>query len=366
MNKVDPLPLSGDTALPTPSSVGEGPPRQKGALPGPGDWMLSTLSTLVLAFVLWRVLSWAVVHGVFGTTPQSCSDATGACWSVIRARWRIILFGLYPMEEQWRSAIASVIAVCTLALACMPRMWSAARMVPVWLGGYLLFLLFIHGGVFGLDVVTSSRWGGLTLTLFIYITVIAFGLPIAIGLALLRQSRYPVFRYLTAFIVDVTRSLPLLTILFSATVIIPLMLPHVLQGDKLVRSLVGFTFFFACYQSEIVRGGLQAVGRGQVEASQALGMSYWHTTSLITLPQAFRIAMPATINQFVITFKETSLVIIVGLFDLMASAQAAYHSGEWSAYHTEVYVFVALIYFIGSFSLSKYGKYVEKRFQTLR
>ncbi|ALL68421.1 Amino acid ABC transporter, permease protein [Paraburkholderia caribensis MBA4] len=268
------------------------------------------------------------------------------------------------MEEQWRSALASLIAITTLAVACMPRMWNAARMLPVWLSGYLLFLLFIHGGVLGLVVVPSSRWGGLTLTLFIYITVIAFGLPLAIGLALLRQSHYPLFRHMTAFVVDITRSLPLLTILFSATVIVPLMLPHALEGDKLTRSLMGFTFFFACYQSEIVRGGLQAVGRGQVEAAQALGLSFWNTTALITLPQAFRIAMPATINQFVITFKETSLVIIVGLFDLMASAQAAFHSGEWSAFHTEVYVVVALIYFIGSFTLSRYGKYVERRFKT--
>lgn len=352
-----------DTALPRPPKS----PRLFAALrrdyfSRPTDLITSLLGLIVLALILWRVLAWAWFGGVFGTDAQSCHAATGACWSVVRARWRVILFGLYPFDAQWRSAVAMVIAVGTIGLACIPRMWSAARMSAVWLCGYSLFLLFIHGGVLGMPAVPSSQWGGFTLTLFIYLTVIAFGLPIAVGLALLRQSRYPAFRWLTAFVVDVTRSLPLLTILFAATVIIPLMLPQLLQGNKLSRALVGFVFFFACYQSEIIRGGLQAVPRGQIEAAQALGLGYWRTTGLIMLPQAFRVAMPATINQFVITFKETSLVIIVGLFDLMASAQAAYQTGQWSAFYKEVYVFVALIYFVGAYCLSKYGKYVERRF----
>jgi general L-amino acid transport system permease protein len=320
------------------------------------------LMIALAAGVVWKLFSWALLNSAWGTTPASCDGTAGACWSVIRVRWRLILFGLYPFDAQWRSAVASSTALITICLACTPRLWTAARMFAVLFVGYLLTLLFLHGGAVGLAVVPSSEWGGLTLTLFIYITVIAFGLPIAIGLALLRRSKYPGFRWLTGFVVDVTRSLPLLTILFSASIIIPLMLPEALQGNRLGRALVGFTFFFACYQSEVIRGGLQAVPRGQEEAAKALGLGYWRTMGQILLAQAFRVAMPSTINQFVITFKETSLVVIVGLFDLMAAAQTAYQTGEWSAFHTEIYVFVAAIYFVFSFSLSKYGRYVERRF----
>lgn len=328
----------------------------------PWNALISVLGVLLVATLLWKIISWALVGGVFGTTPQSCEAAVGACWSVLRARWRLILFGLYPFDMQWRSAAASLVAVLTICTACAPPMWTGRRMLATLAIGYGLVLLLLHGGLLGLAVVPSAAWGGLTLTLFIYLTVIAFGLPMAIGLALLRRSKYPAFRWLTGFIVDTTRSLPLLTILFSAGVIIPLMLPEMLQGNRLSRALVGFAFFFACYQSEVIRGGLQALPRGQEEAAKALGLGYWRTTGQILLMQAFRLVMPSTINQFVITFKETSLVVIVGLFDLMASAQTAYQTGEWSSFHTEIYFFVALIYFVFSFSLSRYGRFVERRF----
>jgi general L-amino acid transport system permease protein len=330
----------------------------------------STLNTLIslagmlfIGWVLWKVLAWAMIDGVFGTSAQSCEATAGACWSVIRSRWRLILFGLYPYDQQWRSAGAAGVAVATICMACAPRMWTGARMLGILAVGYGMVLLLLHGGVLGLSIIDSANWGGLTLTLFIYLTVIAFGLPMAIGLALLRRSPYPAFRWMTALAVDATRSLPLLTILFAAGVIIPLMLPELLQGNRLSRALIGFAFFFACYQSEVIRGGLQALPRGQEEAAKALGLGYWRTTGQILLAQAFRLVMPSTINQFVITFKETSLVVIVGLFDLMASAQTAYQTGEWSSFHTEVYVFVGLIYFAFSFSLSRYGRYVERRFK---
>ncbi|MFM0653551.1 amino acid ABC transporter permease [Paraburkholderia sediminicola] len=365
MNDPRPLMLERTVSPPSRLSCMLAAIRQR-CINAPFDLAASALALAALAWLLWHLLSWAVFHSAIGTDAQGCQTIEGACWSVVRVKWRLVLFGLYPYEAQWRSAVASIIAIGTIVVACVPSMWTAARMICIWFAGYALFLLFIHGGVFGLSVVPSLQWGGFTLTLFIYITVIAFGLPISIGLALLRRSRYPAFRWLTAFVVDVTRSLPLLTILFAATVIIPLMLPDLLQGNKLTRALVGFTFFFACYQSEIVRGGLQAVPSAQEEAAQALGLGYWRTMGLIMLPQAFRIAMPSTINQFVITFKETSLVIIVGLFDLMASAQTAFQSGQWSGFYKEVYLFVALIYFTGSFCLSRYGKYVERRFSVKR
>ena len=323
---------------------------------------LATIIALAaLAWLGWVLLKWGVLNAVWTTDAQSCHAAEGACWSVIHSRWRVILFGLYPFEDQWRSAVGCAAVVATLVLVCLPRNWSAVRMMLILFGGFTVFFLFMRGGFLGLDYVSPSRWGGLSLTLFIYITVISFGLPVSIVLALARQSKLPMVRWIVTLMVDLTRSLPLVTILFTAALILPLVLPSALQGDKLTRILIAFAFFFGCYQSENIRSGMQALARGQYEAADALGLGYWHRTSRIVLPQAFRISMPATINQFVITFKETSLVVIVGLFDLMASSRAAYQAGDWTPYHKEAYIFVALIYFAGAFSLSRYGAYLERR-----
>lgn len=323
-----------------------------------------TIATMcALSWLLWFVLRWGVLDAVWFTGAEECQGASGACWSIVTSRWRLILFGLYPFEEQWRSGIASLIVVAVMVLICLPRNWSALRMMGILLGGFALFLLFMRGGILGLSYIPSSDWGGLSLTLFTYITVISFGLPIAIVLAMGRQSKLPVIRGIVSAVTDVTRSLPLLTILFSAALILPLVLPEFLQGERLTRVLVAFAFFFGCYQSENIRAGMQALSVGQTEAGEALGMTYLQRMRLIILPQAFRLSMPATINQFVITFKETSLVVIVGLFDLMASTRTAYQSSDWLPYHKEAYIFVGAIFFVGAFSLSRYGAYLEARME---
>ena len=328
------------------------------------SWANGAVTLILLGLLAWlalRVFDWGVVNAHWATDAATCKAATGACWSVIAARWRLILFGLYPFDEQWRSAIACLVVVAAIIAICLPPNWAAGRMFTILLVAFALFFGFMEGGILGLEEVSPSRWGGLSLTLFIYLTVITFGLPISILLALGRQSRYPVIRGILTLVIDVTRSLPLITILFSAALILPLVLPSYLQGDKLMRVLLAFAFFFGCYQSENVRAGMQALPAGQGEAAEALGLRYWQRMRMIILPQAFRISMPATINQFVITFKETSLVVIVGLFDLMASARAAYNTGEWVPYYAETYMFAGLIYFIGAFSLSRYGAYLERR-----
>jgi general L-amino acid transport system permease protein len=219
----------------------------------------------------------------------------------------------------------------------------------------------MRGGVLGLSDVTPDRWGGLALTLFIFAAVVLLGFPTAIVLALARQSKLPVISRMAAFAIDLTRSFPLLAILFAAAVILPFALPNWLQGDKLYRVIYAFAFFFACYQAEIVRGGLQSIPPGQDEAAKALGLTYVKRVTLILLPQAFRNALPATINQIVITFKETSVVVIIGFFEVMASGNAAFGSGEWTHAYVEVYVFVALIYFVFVFTLSRYGAFLERR-----
>lgn len=330
----------------------------------PLDSIISVVTLAVLGFVGWHLLNWAVLDAVW-TTPDGTSDVCrgidGACWAVIEQRWRLILFGLFPYEEQWRSSLACVVLVVIVVLSCLPPLWTALRLSLVWVGGFAAFFLLMRGGILGMTVVTPSEWGGLTLTAFFFVTGILIGMPLAIALALLRRSPLPVMSGTAAIIIDGVRSLPLVTILFTAALILPFVLPGWLLGDKIWRVILGFALFYAVYQAEIIRSGIQSLPGGQEEAAKALGLGYLHRVTRIILPQAFRNALPPTINQLVITFKETSLIVIIGFFDILASGNAAYGTGEWSFAYTEVYVFVALIYFVFVFSLSRYGAYLERR-----
>lgn len=227
--------------------------------------------------------------------------------------------------------------------------------------GTVIFYTLMRGGVFGLVPVNEQQWGGLPLTLFIFVATAVIGMPLAIGLALLRRSDYPVIARVSGWIIDTIRSLPLLAILFTCAIVLPFMLPGFLIGEKLYRVLFGAALFFAAYQAEIIRGGFQGIPKGQEEAAKALGLTYWQRTFRIVLPQAFRLALPATINQFVIAFMETSLIVVVGFMELLAAGNTAFKTGTWKFAYAEVYVFVAAIYFVFVFGLSRYGAYLEAR-----
>ena len=336
---------------------------RKRFFPTPLQSAVSAAGILLLGWILWNLLDWAVFSAVFGAEggPAACKAATGACWSVIAQRWRIILFGLYPFEEQWRSALACVTVVLMIVLSCIPSFWTGRRIAAIWIIGTAVFYLLMKGGVPGLPYIGEERWGGLALTLFIFVGTCVIGFPLSIVLALMRRSELPVISRGVGLFIDAVRSLPLLAILFSFAVVVPFMLPDMLQGGKLYRVICGAALFFAAYQAEIIRGGMQGVARGQEEAAMSLGIGYWHRISRILLPQAMRNALPATINQFVIAFKETSLVIVVGFFEILASGNAAYGTGDWTFAYREVYAFIALIYFAFVFSLSRYGAYLERR-----
>lgn len=328
------------------------------------DIVVTTLCLILFVWLGWKLLDWAVLNAVWTTpdgTSQVCRGIDGACWAVIHARWRLILFGVFPFEEQWRSSIACVALIATAILSCMPTFWSAIRLSILWMVGFGTFFLFMQGGILGMSSVPPVKWGGLTLTLFFFATGVLIGMPTAICLALMRRSKLPVIAKATSVFIDVVRSLPLVTILFTAALILPFVLPDWLQGDKIWRVIIGFALFFAVYQAEILRSGIQSLPGGQEEAAMALGLGYFHRVTRIILPQAFRNALPPTINQCVITFKETSLVVIIGFFDILASGNAAYGTGEWSFAYVEVYAFIAMIYGIFVFCLSRYGAYLERR-----
>jgi len=325
----------------------------------------SALSVAVIGitlWIIWNVLNWAFFQAVWGAeNVATCPEASGACWSVVDARHRLILFGLYPYDEHWRSTLACVAIVVTVVASCIPWFWNATRLAILWIAGFATYYLLMEGSLIGLQQVTTDQWGGLSLTLFLFSSVVLLGIPMGLGLALMRRSEMPLVRWISSLVIDFVRSLPLLTTLFTAAVVIPLLLPDWLQGDKIWRVIIAFALFLACYQAEVFRGGFQAVPQGQFEAGAALGLGYWQVLFLIVLPQVFRHALPSTINMVVVTFKETAIIIIIGFFDVLASAKAAYGTGEWAPYYMEVYAFVALIYWGFIFSLGRYGEYLKGR-----
>jgi len=326
------------------------------------DCVITVVCAVFFVILIYYVIDWVFVSSIWTAEDEPlCKDTTGACWSVIDARHRIIFFGLFPYEEHWRSTLACVVMIATIVASCVPWFWSALRLSALWILGFGVFYFLMHGGVFGLSVITPERWGGLALTIFIFAAVSLIGMPLSIVLALGRRSGLPVIAKLFGLFIDFFRSLPLLTILFTAAVITPFLLPGWLQGDKLYRVIFGFAIFFACYQAENIRAGLQAIPGGQDEAGLTLGLNYWQRVTRIQLPQAFRNSLPAIVNQFVITFKETSIVTIVGFFEILASGAAAYGTGKWTVHYIEVYVFIGVIYFLFVFSLSRYGAYLEKK-----
>ena len=328
----------------------------------PIDGLISIACVAFFAYLIYSIVDWAFLSSVWNAEDEpSCRDTNGACWSVIDARHRIIFFGLFPYEEHWRSTLACVIMITTMIASCVPWFWSTLRLSVLWITGFGVFYTLMHGGIFGLSVITPERWGGLALTIFIFAAVSIIGMPLSVLLALGRRSKLPVIARLVGLFIDFFRSLPLLTILFTAAVITPFVLPGWLLGDKLYRVIAGFAIFFACYQAENIRAGLQSIPSGQDEAGLTLGLNYWQRVTRIQLPQAFRNSLPAIVNQFVITFKETSIVTIVGFFEILASGAAAYGTGVWTVHYIEVYVFIGMIYFIFVFSLSRYGAYLEKK-----
>ncbi len=328
------------------------------------DGLLTIGGLALIVYVAWLLLQWGIFNAVWKSpdgTSEVCRGIDGACWAVIDVRWRLILFGLFPHEEHWRSALACLAILAVVVLSCVTVFWSAKRLAALWFVGFGTFYILMRGGVLGMTPVFPEQWGGLSLNVFIFSAVAVIGMPLSICFALMRRSELPVIAKTTGIIIDGVRSLPLVTILFAFAVILPLAVPDILQGDKIWRVIIGFALFFAAYQAEVLRSGIQALPAGQEEAAKALGLGYWQRISRIVLPQAFRNALPPTINQFVITFKETSLVVIIGFFDILASGNAAYGTGEWSFAYVEVYVFIALVFFVFVFSLSRYGAFLERR-----
>jgi len=330
---------------------------------------VNSAATLILgtltALVVWHAFDWSVLNAVWRPDLLACRalDHGGACWGVIAEKFRLIFFGRYPFEEQWRPLLATLLMLSLIIGSCYPRFWSR-KLIFVWAIGLAAFFVLMRGGVPGLSYVETERWGGFPLTLLLSTVGLGAAFPLAVLVALGRRSRLPGIRSICIVYVELIRGVPLISVLFMASFLFPLFMPPGLTVNVLLRVLVGIILFTAAYLAEVVRGGLQSIPRGQVEAATTLGLSYWQTQRKIVLPQALQAVVPALVNTFIGTFKDTSLVTIVSLYELTGSLQLAMGDADWRNFYLEGYLFIALIYFICCFSMSRYSHWVEKRLDT--
>ena len=326
----------------------------------------SVLATLtVIAALIYYVppfVEWAIVNAVMRPDVGACRalDGAGACWGVIAEKYRLILFGRYPYDEQWRPLTATLLMVAMLIASCTRALWSR-WLILAWLSVFAVFFILMRGGVFGLSAVETDRWGGLPLTLLLSTIGIAAAFPLAVLVALGRRSHLPALRTICVVYVELIRGVPLISVLFMASFMFPLFMPQGMTINVLLRVLVGITLFAAAYLAEVVRGGLQAIPKGQHEAAASLGLSYWQTQRKIVLPQALRLVVPSIMNSFISTFKDTSLVTIVSLYELTGSVTLALSGdSDWRPFFVEAYLFIAAIYWIFCFAMSRYSQWVEQ------
>jgi general L-amino acid transport system permease protein len=359
----------------TPTSIGRRPP-PRSLRSGPVLWMrmnlfnswLNAVLTLAAGWILWEAMSglfvWGVRDAVFGTRPEPCQGISGACWAVVGDYWRVFLSGRYPDEERWRVYSAFLLILAMLA-ASFVRALRRTRWFPAWWGLTTIAVYgLVRGGVLGLKVVDTQYWGGLMITLSLSSVGLAVGIPAGVLLALGRTSRrIPVIKAICVGFIELVRSVPFIMLLIMSSIMLPMFFPKGWDMDHLLRAQVATIMSAAANSAEITRGGLAAIGKGQVEAAKAIGLNYWRMMGLVVLPQALRYMIPVFVSMFIIFIKDTSLVVVVGLFDLLGAARLAAGNPRWMGRDVESFVFVGLIYFTICFAVSRYSRRLEAKYR---
>ncbi|MFF0949402.1 amino acid ABC transporter permease [Rhizobium leguminosarum] len=361
------------------------PPGERGAvawirrnlLATPKDVILTILALALIAWAVPYLVNWLFIQAVWSGPDRTFCATTiqggiqpdgwsGACWAFISAKYDQFIFGRYPLGERWRPAIVGILFILLLVPMLIP---SAPRKG---LNAILLFAVLpviafwlLHGG-FGLEVVETPLWGGLMVTLVLSFVGIAVSLPVGILLALGRRSKMPVIRMLCVTFIEVIRGVPLITVLFMASVMLPLFLPTGWNVDKLLRALIGVSIFTSAYMAEVIRGGLQAIPKGQFEGADSLGLGYWQKTRLIIMPQAIKLVIPSIVNTFIGTFKDTSLVTIIGMFDLLGIVKLNFSDANWASAVTPItgLIFAGFIFWLFCFGMSRYSGFMERHLDT--
>jgi general L-amino acid transport system permease protein len=351
---------------------------RKNLVATPLDGLLTLVGLIVVALVLPPILNWVLFsaqwtgadRAVCATVAQGGSQPegwSGACWAFINAKFAQFMFGRYTDSERWRVILVAVMFVALLVPLMVPRIPRKG------LNAILLFLVFpfvafflLVGGAFGLPYVETQLWGGLLVTLVLSTVGIAVSLPLGILLALGRRSRLPVVKAVCVIFIETVRGVPLVTVLFMASVMLPLFLPAGMTFDKFLRALIGVALFASAYMAEVIRGGLQAIPKGQYEGADSLGLTYWQKTGLIVLPQALKLVIPGIVNTFIGMFKDTSLVYIIGMFDLLGIVRQNFADATWASAQTPMsgLVFAGFVFWIFCFGMSRYSIYMERRLDT--
>ncbi len=361
------------------SQVGFGAWARKNMFATPVDSVLSLLALLALAWAVPHILNWLFFGAVWtGADRTACLTVeqggelpagwSGACWPFVASRFGQFMFGRYPLDERWRVILAGVIFIVLLAPLLIPRA-PYKRLNAILFFGVFPFVAFflLVGGAFGLRYVETPMWGGLMVTLVISYVGIVVSLPLGILLAMGRRSRMPIVKLLSVIFIEAVRGVPLVTVLFMASFMLPLFVPPGVSFDKLLRALIGVALFASAYMAEVVRGGLQAIPKGQYEGADSLGLGYWQKMGFIVMPQALKLVIPGIVNTFIGMFKDTTLVLIISMFDLLGVVKQNI-SGDptWATPQTAKtgYIFAAAIFWVFCFGMSRYSQYMERRLDT--
>lgn len=366
-------------AQPAPASVtGLGAWVRKNLIASAGDTILTIVGIALVAMILPQIINWAFINAVWtGPDRTVCATVaqggiqpdgwTGACWAFVNAKFGQFMLGRYPIEERWRPILVAILFVALLVPMLIPKVPRKG------LNAVLLFFVLpvvafvlLVGGMFGLPHVETSLWGGLLVTLSLSFVGIAVSLPLGIVLALGRRSKMPIIKTLCVVFIETVRGIPLITVLFFASVMLPLFLPEGVSFDKFLRALIGVSLFAAAYMAEVVRGGLQAIPKGQYEGADSLGLGYWQKMYFIVMPQALKLVIPGIVNTFIGMFKDTSLVIIISMFDLLGIVKQNFSDANWATAQTarSGLIFAAFVFWLFCFGMSRYSMYTERRLDT--
>ena len=344
----------------------------------PTDAALTIVGVLFIAWLLPPFIRWAVLDAVWsGPNRTVCATTiqggiqpdgwSGACWAFVNAKFAQFMYGRYTFAERWRVDLTAIMFVALLVPLLIPRVpykfWNAILFFGVF--PIVAFFLLV-GGWFGLRYVPTSEWGGLLVTMVLSFVGISVSLPLGILLALGRRSNMPVIKVICVTFIETVRGVPLVTVLFMASVMLPLFMPAGMTFDRFLRALVGVALFASAYMAEVVRGGLQAIPKGQYEGADSLGLSYWQKTGLIILPQALKLVIPGIVNTFIGLFKDTSLVYIIGMFDLLGIVRQNFADANWASAQTPMsgLLFAGFVFWIFCFGMSRYSIWMERRLDT--
>jgi len=325
--------------------------------------VLTVMTLLLLGYVVPPFIKWAFIDSLWNSSADACRDIEGACWSIVPQNIKFIILGFFPAGQEWRPILAMVLLLALVIYSKERSRWNR-WLAWMWPLGLIIMATLMHGGVFGMPVVETDQWSGLPLTMMLSFFGMVMAYPFGVLLALGRQSKMPAIRTLSVVYIEMIRGVPLISLLFMSSIMFPLFLPDGMTIDKVLRAQVAIIMFTAAYIAEVVRGGLQAMPRGQYEAADSLGLTYPQTMRLIILPQALKIVIPPTVGILLSAFKDTSLVVIIALYDVLKTTKVTLQNPNWTGYSTEAYVFLAVLYFICCYAMSSYSRRLEKELHT--